>query len=165
MPELADRSFVISSFGKTYHVTGWKIAYCAAPAAMSAEFRKVHQFNVFTVNTPVQHGLATFMNDPAPYLDLPAFYQRKRDLFRAGLAATRFRLLPCEGTYFQVVDYSALSSLPEAEFAKWLTTEIGVAAIPMSAFYDQPCEQSRVRFCFAKRDETLKLALERLATL
>ena len=165
MPELADRSFVISSFGKTYHVTGWKIAYCAAPAAMSAEFRKVHQFNVFTVNTPVQHGLAAFMNDPRPYLDLPAFYQHKRDLFRAGLASTRFRLLPCEGTYFQVVDYSALSSLPEAEFAKWLTTEIGVAAIPLSAFYDEPREQGLVRFCFAKRDETLRLALERLAKI
>lgn len=164
-PELADRSFVISSFGKTYHVTGWKVAYCAAPAAMTAEFRKVHQFNVFTVNTPVQHGLATFMQDPAPYLTLPGFYQHKRDLFRAGLASTRFRLLPCEGTYFQVVDYSAMSDQSEADFAQWLTTEIGVAAIPLSAFYDQPKEQGLVRFCFAKRDETLKLALERLARL
>ena len=164
-PGLAERSFVISSFGKTFHVTGWKVAYCAAPAALSAEFRKVHQFNVFTVNTPVQHGLADYLRDPAPYLELSAFYQRKRDLFRSGLAASRFRLLPCEGTYFQVVDYSPISSLPEAEFARWLTTEIGVAAIPISAFFDEPTERGLVRFCFAKKDETLQRALERLARL
>ncbi|WP_194721689.1 pyridoxal phosphate-dependent aminotransferase [Noviherbaspirillum malthae] len=164
-PELAERSFVVSSFGKTYHVTGWKIGYVAAPAALSAEFRKVHQFNVFTVNTPVQHGLARYMADPAPYLDLPAFYQRKRDLFRDGLKATRFRLLPSEGTYFQCVDYSAISDLPEAEFAKWLTAEIGVAAIPVSAFYSKPRESGIVRFCFAKKDETLQTALQRLAKL
>ncbi|MCL9845465.1 pyridoxal phosphate-dependent aminotransferase [Ralstonia solanacearum] len=165
IPELARRAFVVSSFGKTYHVTGWKIGYVAAPAALSAEFRKVHQFNVFTVNTPVQHGLAAYMADPRPYLELPAFYQHKRDLFRAGLARTRFKLLPCQGTYFQCVDYSAVSDLPEAEFAKWLTSEIGVAAIPVSAFYSQPYESGVVRFCFAKRDETLRLALERLSTL
>lgn len=164
-PELAARSFVISSFGKTYHVTGWKIGYVAAPAALSAEFRKVHQFNVFTVNTPVQHGVARHLAKPAPYLELPAFYQRKRDLFRSGLQNTRFRLLPSDGTYFQCVDYSAISSLPEADFAKWLTAEIGVAAIPVSAFYSQPKESGIVRFCFAKKDETLRLALERLATL
>ncbi|MEI6545388.1 MAG: pyridoxal phosphate-dependent aminotransferase [Burkholderiales bacterium] len=164
-PALAARSFVISSFGKTYHVTGWKVAYCVAPAALSAEFRKVHQFNVFTVNTPVQYGLAAYMADASPYLKLPAFYQRKRDLFRTGLAGTRFKLLPSQGTYFQIVDYSAISSLPEADFAKWLTTEIGVAAIPLSAFYDQPVERSIVRFCFAKQDATLELALERLARL
>ena len=164
-PALAARSFVISSFGKTFHVTGWKIAYCAAPAALTAEFRKVHQFNVFTVNTPMQQGLATYMADPAPYLQLPAFYQRKRDLFRDGLARTRFRMLPCEGTYFQLVDYSSISSMPEAEFARWLTSEIGVAAIPLSAFFDQPEERGLVRFCFAKKDETLTLALERLARL
>ncbi|AYB51254.1 pyridoxal phosphate-dependent aminotransferase [Ralstonia solanacearum] len=165
IPELARRAFVVSSFGKTYHVTGWKVGYVAAPAALSAEFRKVHQFNVFTVNTPVQHGLAAYMADPRPYLELPAFYQHKRDLFRAGLARTRFKLLPCQGTYFQCVDYSAISDLPEAEFAKWLTGEIGVAAIPVSAFYSQPHESGVVRFCFAKRDETLRLALERLSTL
>ncbi len=164
-PELAARSFVVSSFGKTYHVTGWKVGYVAAPAALSAEFRKVHQFNVFTVNTPVQHALAQYMRDPSPYLGLAAFYQRKRDLFRAGLASTRFRLLPSDGTYFQCVDYSAISSMPEADFAKWLTTEIGVAAIPVSAFYNQPQESGIVRFCFAKRDETLRTALDRLATL
>jgi len=164
-PALAARSFVVSSFGKTFHVTGWKVAYCAAPAALSAEFRKVHQFNVFTVNTPVQHGLAAYMADPGPYLALAAFYQRKRDLFREGLAGTRFRLYPGEGTYFQLVDYTAISDLPEAEFAKWLTTEIGVAAIPLSAFYDEQIEHGIVRFCFAKRDDTLRLALERLARL
>jgi len=164
-PGLAQRSFVISSFGKTFHVTGWKVAYCAAPEPLSLEFRKVHQFNVFTVNTPVQHGLAAYMRDPAPYLGLSAFYQRKRDLFRAGLAGTRFRLLPCEGTYFQVVDYSAVSSLGEAEFSRWLTTEVGVAAIPLSAFSEQPVDRGLVRFCFAKKDETLGLALSRLSKL
>jgi methionine transaminase len=164
-PELASRSFVISSFGKTYHVTGWKVGYVAAPAALTSEFRKVHQFNVFTVNTPVQYGLADYMSNPAPYLDLPAFYQRKRDLFRNGLSSTRFKLLPCDGTYFQCVEYAGISSMPETDFAKWLTTEIGVAAIPVSAFYNQPKESGIVRFCFAKKDETLRTALERLATL
>jgi methionine aminotransferase len=164
-PELAARTFVISSFGKTYHVTGWKIGYVAAPTALTAEFRKVHQFNVFTVNTPVQHGLMTYMNDPAPYRDLPAFYQRKRDLFRAGLKNTRFKLLPSQGTYFQCVQYSAISDQPEVEFARWLTAEIGVAAIPVSAFYNMPQESGIVRFCFAKKDETLRLALDRLARL
>ena len=164
-PELAARSFVVSSFGKTYHVTGWKIGYVAAPRELSAEFRKVHQFNVFTVNSAMQAGLAAYMADPAPYLDLPAFYQRKRDFFRAGLADTRFKLLSCEGTYFQCVDYSAISSLPEAEFAQWLTTEIGVAAIPVSAFYHEAHESGVVRFCFAKREATLATALERLAKL
>ena len=167
-PALAARSFIVSSFGKTYHVTGWKVGYVAAPAPLSAEFRKVHQFNVFTVNTPVQHGLAAYMADPKPYLELPAFYQRKRDLFREGLKRTRFRMLPGEGTYFQCVDISAISSagkLSEAEFCKWLTSEIGVAAIPLSAFYGNGFDQHVVRFCFAKKDETLHTALERLARL
>ncbi|TDY90066.1 UNVERIFIED_ORG: 2-keto-4-methylthiobutyrate aminotransferase [Herbaspirillum seropedicae] len=164
-PELAERSFINSSFGKTYHVTGWKVGYVAAPAALTAEFRKVHQFNVFTVNTPVQYGLADYMKNPAPYLDLPAFYQRKRDLFRAGLANTRFELLPSQGTYFQCVKYDAISDQSEAEFCKWLTSEIGVAAIPVSAFYNTPRESGIVRFCFAKKDETLQLALDRLAKL
>ncbi|MGB6055544.1 MAG: pyridoxal phosphate-dependent aminotransferase [Burkholderiaceae bacterium] len=164
-PELAARAFVVSSFGKTYHVTGWKVGYVAAPAALTREFRKVHQFNVFTVNTPVQHGLAAYMANPAPYLELPAFYRRKRDLFRAGLERTRLRLLPADGTYFQCVDYSAVSDLPEAEFAQWLTAEIGVAAIPVSAFYSQPRESGIVRFCYAKKDDTLRSALQRLERL
>jgi len=164
-PGLAARAFIVSSFGKTYHVTGWKVGYVAAPAALTAEFRKVHQFNVFTVNTPVQHGLATYMANAGPYLDLPAFYQRKRDLFRAGLANTRFKLLPSEGSYFQCVDISEVSDLGEADFCKWLTTEIGVAAIPLSAFYGNGFDQRVVRFCFAKKDETLNLALGRLAKL
>lgn len=164
-PELAARSFVISSFGKTYHVTGWKVGYVAAPAVLSAEFRKVHQFNVFTVNTPVQHALAAYMADSAPYLGLSSFYQRKRDLFRDGLKSSRFRLLPSDGTYFQCVDYSAISTLPEADFAQWLTAEVGVAAIPVSAFYSEPKESGIVRFCFAKKDETLYAALSKLANL
>jgi methionine aminotransferase len=164
-PELAARAFVVSSFGKTYHVTGWKIGYVAAPAALSAEFRKVHQYNVFTVNTPVQHGIAQYMQNPAPYLELPAFYQHKRDLFRAGLKQTRFKLLPADGTYFLCVDYSAISSLNEADFAIWLTSEIGVAAIPVSAFYQAPRESGIVRFCFAKQDQTLQQALQRLAKI
>jgi methionine aminotransferase len=164
-PGLAARAFIVSSFGKTYHVTGWKVGYVAAPAPLSAEFRKVHQFNVFTVNTPVQHGLAAYMADPEPYLALPAFYQRKRDLFRAGLANTRFKLLPGEGTYFQCVDISDVSDLSEAEFCQWLTREVGVAAIPLSAFYGDGFDQRVVRFCFAKKDETLNAALARLARL
>ncbi len=166
---LAARAFIVSSFGKTYHVTGWKIGTVAAPASLSAEFRKIHQFNVFTVNTPMQHGLARYMADPSPYLDLPAFYQRKRDLFRQGLAQTKFRLLPGEGTYFQCVDISGLSvpekNLGEAQFCQWLTTQVGVAAIPLSAFYGQGFDQQVIRFCFAKKDETLQLALQRLARL
>ncbi|CAH0289789.1 Methionine aminotransferase [Massilia sp. Bi118] len=164
-PRLAERAFVVSSFGKTYHVTGWKVGYVAAPASLMAEFRKVHQYNVFTVNTPMQHGLAGYMRDPAPYLELPAFYQRKRDLFRAGLAQSRFTLLPADGTYFQCVRYDGISDLSEAAFAQWLTREVKVAAIPVSAFYSRGTESGIVRFCFAKRDETLKLALERLANV
>jgi methionine transaminase len=164
-PELAARALVVSSFGKTYHVTGWKVGYVLAPRELTEEFRKVHQFNVFTVNTPVQHGLAQYMRDPTPYLELPAFYQRKRDLFRAGLAGTRLRLLASEGSYFQCVDYAAVSDLDEAGFCRWLTTEIGVAAIPLSAFYDDGRNQRLARFCFAKRDDTLASALERLSRL
>ena len=165
VPALAARAFVVSSFGKTYHVTGWKVGTVLAPAPLMAEFRKVHQFNVFTVNTPVQHALAHYMADPAPYLGLSAFYQAKRDLFRAGLAGTRLRLLPCEGTYFQTVDYSAVSSLGEAAFCEWLTQEIGVAAIPIAAFYEGGFEQRLARLCFAKKDDTLRTALGRLARL
>nr|WP_315246009.1 pyridoxal phosphate-dependent aminotransferase [uncultured Albidiferax sp.] len=164
-PGLAARAFIVSSFGKTFHVTGWKVGTVVAPAPLMAEFRKVHQFNVFTVNTPVQHGLAKYLANPAPYLELPAFYQRKRDLFRAGLAATKFKLLPSEGSYFQCVDISEVSDQSEADFCQWLTREVGVAAIPLSAFYGDGFDQRVVRFCFAKKDETLQAALERLARL
>ena len=151
----------------THHCakTGWKVGYVAAPAALTAEFRKVHQFNVFTVNTPMQHGIASYMADPQHHLGLSAFYQRKRDLFRAGLARTRLVALPSQGSYFQCVDYSAVSDLPEEAFCRWLTVEKGVAAIPLAAFYADGFEQRIARFCFAKKDETLALALDRLAQL
>ena len=168
-PDLAARSFLISSFGKTYHVTGWKVGYVAAPPALTKEFRKVHQFNVFTVNTPMQYGLASYLADASHYLNLPAFYQTKRDFFRAGLEKTPFKLLPTPGTYFQCADYSALNipqaKLNEAEFCKWLTTQVGVAAIPVSAFYDRPTESGVIRFCFAKQEQTLASALQRLQSL
>jgi methionine aminotransferase len=164
-PGLAARAFIVSSFGKTYHVTGWKVGYVAAPAPLTTEFRKVHQFNVFTVNTPVQHGIASYMADPQPYLQLPSFYQRKRDLFREGLKRTRLKMLPSEGSYFQCVDISAVSDLKEEDFCKWLTSEIGVAAIPLSVFYGDQVDQRVVRFCYAKKDETLNTALDRLAKL
>jgi methionine aminotransferase len=164
-PELAARSLVVSSFGKTFHVTGWKVGYVAAPAVLTAEFRKVHQFNVFTVNTPMQHAIGSYLADPSHHEQLAAFYQRKRDRFRAGLARTRLRLLPCEGTYFQCVDYSAVSDLDDLAFCEWLTREVGVAAIPMSAFYREPPPLRVARFCFAKKEATLDAALERLARL
>ena len=168
-PGLAERAFFISSFGKTYHVTGWKVAYCAAPPSLTAEFRKIHQFNVFTVNTPVQHALAQYMKDPKPYLELPSFYQKKRDLFREGLSQTHFKLLPAQGTYFQCASIENLKveerHLSEADFCTWLTSEIGVAAIPLSAFYADGFDQKTIRFCFAKKDETLQTALRRLARL
>jgi len=162
---LAMRTFVLSSFGKTFHVTGWKVAYCCAPAPLMAEFRKVHQFNVFTVNTPVQWALARFLQDPRHYLELAAFYQRKRDRFVQGLARTRFAALPCGGTYFVLADYSAISNEPEEQFARRLVVEHGVAAIPLTPFYSQPVNRNIVRFCFAKRDETLDAGLERLASV
>ena len=165
LPELAARTVVISSFGKTYHVTGWKVGYAFAPAVLSAEFRKVHQFNVFTVNTPMQHGLAAYLGDASHHLRLPAFYRAKRDRFRAGLATTKLKPLPCQGTYFQCIDYSAASDLGEEAFCRWLTSEIGVAAIPLAAFYAGGFEQRIVRLCFAKKDETLDLAIERLSRL
>jgi methionine aminotransferase len=168
-PELAARSFLISSFGKTYHVTGWKVGYVAAPPSMTKEFRKVHQFNVFTVNTPMQYGLASYISKADHYLNLPTFYQAKRDFFRSGLSKTKFKLLPTPGTYFQCVDYASLNipqaKMNEADFCKWLTTEIGVAAIPVSAFYDQATESGVIRFCFAKQEQTLAKALERLQIL
>ncbi|WP_416763442.1 pyridoxal phosphate-dependent aminotransferase [Roseateles sp. So40a] len=166
---LAARSFVVSSFGKTYHVTGWKVGYVTAPAPLMAEFRKVHQYNVFTVNSAMQHGIAAYMRDPAPYLGLSHFYQRKRDRFRAGLADSAFVLRPCPGSYFQSVDYGGLrpelAALDDMAMCQWLTREIGVAAIPLSAFYSGGSDAKVIRFCFAKKDETLDLALERLSAL
>ena len=162
---LAARAFVVSSFGKTFHVTGWKVGSVAAPTALTAEFRKVHQFNVFTVNTPMQHGLAAYLADPAPYRQLPGFYQAKRDRFRAGLADSRFELLPCDGSYFQCVRYGAISDSPDEAFCRWLTESVGVAAIPLSAFEPDGRQRGVVRFCFAKQDATLDAALARLRTL
>jgi methionine aminotransferase len=165
-PNLAERALVISSFGKTLHVTGWKVGYVAAPAELTREFRKVHQFNVFTVNTPMQLGLADYLfNNPQSYTDLPAFYKEKRDYFRAGLASTRFDVLPCEGTYFQCVRTEQINELDEVSFCKWLTQDVGVTAIPLSAFYADEFDQHIVRFCFAKKNETLKMALNKLAVL
>jgi len=160
---LASRSFVVSSFGKTFHVTGWKIGYCCAPAALTAEFRKVHQFNVFTVNTPMQHALAAILEEPRHYLELASFYQRRRDRFVDGLRRTRFNPLPCRGTYFVLADYSAISGEPEEAFARRLVTEYGVASIPLAPFYVRPVNRQVIRFCFAKRDATLDAGLERLA--
>jgi len=159
---LAARSIVISSFGKTFHTTGWKVGYALAPAPLMAEFRKVHQFMVFAVNTPAQHAFARYLDDPAPYFGLREFYQARRDRFCIGLAQTRFRLLPCEGTYFVLADYSAISDQPEAEFAQALITRGGVAVIPVSVFYRRPFENRVVRFCFAKKEATLDEALRRL---
>jgi methionine aminotransferase len=164
-PALAQRSFVVGSFGKTFHVTGWKVGFLAAPAALSQAFRQLHQYTVFCVHSPTQHALAQYMSDPSPWQGLSAFYQAKRDRFRAALAATPLRLLPCEGTYFQTADYSALSDVPELEFARWLTTHIGVAAIPLAGFYQRPQERRHVRFCFAKTEATLDAAAQRLSRL
>jgi len=162
-PQLRERSFVVSSFGKTYHITGWKIAYCLAPAQLMAEFRKAHQFVVFAVNHPMQLALADFMRErPEFALELAAFYQGKRDFFRAALAASRFELLPCAGTYFQLARYAAISDEPDTEFVQRLAREHGVAAIPVSVFYPRPEDRRVIRFCFAKNEATLSAAAERL---
>ncbi|MDI9336368.1 MAG: pyridoxal phosphate-dependent aminotransferase [Gammaproteobacteria bacterium] len=169
IPELAQRAFVVSSFGKTLHVTGWKVGYCVAPADLTKEYRKVHQFNVFTVNTPVQYGIAKYLQHHDDYSQLATFYRHKRDRFREGLGQSHFRLLPCQGSYFQCVRLEDLKipekNLKEAEFCLWLTEEIGVAAIPLSAFYLDAFDQGIIRFCFAKQDATLDLALSRLVKL
>ena len=166
-PELAARAFVVSSFGKTYHCTGWKIGYAIAPPALSAEFRKVHQYNVFCTFAPAQHAFAAMIRqEPEHYEQLGAFYQEKRDRFREQLLGTKFKPLPVPGGYFQLVDYSAVSDLPDAEFVKWLTVEHGVTAIPLSPFYETPPAGQRLaRLCFAKNEATLDAAITRLKTL
>lgn len=166
-PELRERAFVVSSFGKTYHCTGWKLGYCIAPPALSAEFRKVHQYNVFCTFAPAQHAFASMLREaPEHYEQLGAFYQAKRDAFAAQLATTRLEALPVPGGYFQLVDYSAVSDLDDAAFCRWLTIEKGVAAIPLSPFYAQPPAGQRLaRLCFAKNPATLEAAIARLQAL
>ncbi len=165
--ELAGRSFVVSSFGKTYHCTGWKVGYCIAPRALGAELRKVHQYLTFCTFTPAQVAFARILeSDPRHYLDLPAFYQARRDRFREALAGSRLRLLPVGGTYFQLADYSAISDKDDLGFCEWMTKEGGVAAIPVSAFYETPPADLRlIRLCFAKSDEVLADAAARLSAL
>jgi methionine aminotransferase len=165
-PSLRARSFAVYSFGKTFHATGWKIGYCVAPPALMAEFRKLHQFLVFSVHTPTQHALAQYLADPAHWQQLPAFYQAKRDLLIPGLRRAGFTLQPSPSTYFQLADYSQIRpDLSEVEFARWLTVTHGVASIPVSAFYGDGRDHKLVRFCFAKQESTLDAALTRLAAL
>jgi len=160
--DLAQRSIIVSSFGKTFHITGWKIGYVVGAAALMAEFRKLHQFNVFTVHTPSQLALAEYMQNPARHLGLAAFYEEKRNFFRGLLAATPFKLLPCRGTYFQLASYADISDLPDRAFAEWMTRTVGVAVIPVSVFYADARDDQVVRFCFAKQESTLLAASERL---
>jgi methionine aminotransferase len=164
-PELVKRSFVVSSFGKTYHTTGWKIGYCLAPAPLSKEFQRVHQFLTFASNTPIQYAYAEFMKNKDIYLNLSAFYQQKRDKFLSLIENSRFKAMPCHGTYFQMVDYSSISDESDVEFSKRLTTEHGVASIPPSVFYHRQVDHKVLRFCFAKKDETLEKAAERLCKI
>ena len=165
-PELRDRAFVIFSFGKVFHTTGWKMGYALAPKELMAEFRKVHQFNVFSANTPIQHALAAYMKQPSNYEEVSSFYQAKRDRFVKGMAKSRFKLLPCEGSYFQTADYSAISSEDDMSFAQRMAREFGVATIPLSPFYiEPPQDQHLLRFCFAKQDATLDAAIEKLCRI
>ena len=164
-PELAARSVVIGSFGKTFHATGWKVGYALAPREITAEIRRVHQFTVFTVNSPMQHALAEFLHEPARYEALPDFFAAKRRLLRSALTETPLELLPCAGSYFQLARYDRVSEEPAAEFAQRLVREVGVATIPLSAFYHDGTDHRVIRFCFAKRDETLLAAAERLRRL
>ncbi len=161
-PELRERSFICASFGKLFHNTGWKVGYCLAPARLMNEFRKVHQFLVFSVNTPVQHAIAEFLQNKHYYLELNDFYQRKRDVFRELLTGSRFDLLPCQGSYFQLAAYSKISDETDINFCRRITTEFGVAPIPVSAFYTKGTHFGVIRFCFAKKQETLDRAAEKL---
>jgi len=165
-PALRQRAVAVSSFGKTYHMTGWKVGYCVAPAAISAELRKVHQYLTFAVNTPAQLALADMLRaEPEHYRELPAFYQAKRDLLIDALSQSRLKILPCEGTYFLLADYSAISDLDDVSFCQWLTKEVGVAAIPLSVFCADAFPHKLIRLCFAKQEATLRAAAERLCTL
>lgn len=165
-PQLRDRAVTVSSFGKTYHMTGWKVGYCVASAAISAELRKVHQYLTFSVNTPAQLALADMLREePTHYHELPAFYQKKRDVLVNALRDSRLEILPCEGTYFLLVDYSAVSTLSDVEFCQWLIKEVGVAAIPLSVFCADPFPHKLIRLCFAKQESTLLAAAERLVAL
>lgn len=164
-PELAERSFVISSFGKTYHTTGWKIGYCLAPEPLSKEFQRIHQFVTFASNTPIQLAYAEFLKRKEIYQDLPDFYQKKRDLFLALVKDSRFKPIACQGTFFQMLDYSAVSDAPDVVFSQQMTTQYGVAAIPPSVFYHQKEDHRVLRFCFAKKDDTLRAAAEKLCRI
>ncbi len=164
-PQLARRSFVICSFGKTYHTTGWKIGYCLAPEPLSIELQKIHQYLTFASNTPIQLAYAEFMQNKDLYLGLPKFYQQKRDLFLNLISTSRFRALPCKGTYYQMLDYSTISDEPDIDFARRLTSEHGVAAIPPSSLYYQKNDHKVLRFCFAKKSATLEAAAERLCRI
>ncbi len=165
-PQLRERAIAVSSFGKTFHMTGWKVGYCVAPAALSAEIRKVHQYLTFSVNTPAQLALADMLRQqPEHYQELPEFYRARRDRFVQALAKSRLELLPCEGTYFLLADYSAISDLDDVSFCKWLTKEAGVAAIPLSVFCADPFPHKLIRLCFAKQEATLDAAAERLCQL
>ncbi len=164
--ELRKRSMAVFSFGKTYHVTGWKIGYCIAPAELTIEFRKVHQFNVFTTPTPMQWAFADFLeSNPQNYQQLGVFYEQKRDLFCRLIERSRFKLLPSAGTYFQLADYSRISGKTDTAFANWMTQEKGVAVIPLSPFYKEPPDSKVIRFCFAKQDATLKQAADIINSL
>lgn len=160
IPTLRERSFVIASFGKLLHTTGWKIGYCIAPEQLTQEFRKVHQFNVFSVNTPMQFAIAAYLEDISYVKGLSDFFERKRDLLKDGLKGSRFKILPCEGTYFLNIDYSNISQEKEFEFACALTRQHKIATIPLSAFYKEATNQQVLRVCFAKKDETLLKAVE-----
>ena len=165
-PQLRERAIAVSSFGKTFHMTGWKVGYCVAPAAISAELRKVHQFLTFAVNTPAQLAIADMLrNQPEHYRELPDFYRARRDLFIDALRDSRLEILPCEGTYFLLADYSAISDLDDVTFCKWLTKEAGVAAIPLSVFCADPFPHKLIRLCFAKQESTLLAAAKRLCAL
>ena len=161
-PELRERSFITVSFGKLFHNTGWKIGYCLAPATLMSEFRKVHQFLVFSVNTPMQHAISDFLKDKSYYTELANFFQAKRDFFRDLMKNTRFELLPCAGAYFQCASIKAITDEKDIDFAQRLTKDYGVAAVPVSAFYNRGTDYSILRFCFAKKQETLEKAVNLL---